>query len=43
MQLDPDSSSMEILMDYETMRTVTLGELRSDWWGKERMYANRLL
>lgn len=43
MQLDPDSASMEILMDYETMRTVTLGELCPDWWGKERMYADRLL
>ncbi len=43
MQLDPDSSSMEILMDHETMRTVTLGELCPDWWGKERMYADRLL
>lgn len=43
MQLDPDSSAMEILMDHETMRTVTLGELCPDWWGKERMYADRLL
>lgn len=43
MQLDPDSASMEILMDYEAMRTVTLGELCPDWWGKERMYADRLL
>ena len=33
MQLDKDSSNIEILMDLDTYRTVTLGELVSDWWG----------
>ena len=33
MQLDKDSSNIEILMDLDTYRTVTLGELVPDWWG----------
>ena len=36
MQLDKDSADIEILMDLETRRTVTLGELIPKWWGKER-------
>ena len=36
MQLDRDSANIEILLDLESKRTVTLGELMPDWWGKER-------
>ena len=36
MQLDKDSADIEILMDYESRRTVTLGELMPEWWGNER-------
>lgn len=36
MQLDKDSGDIEILVDYETRRTITLKELIPDWWGKER-------
>ena len=37
MQLDRDSANIEILLDLESKRTVTLGELMPDWWGKERL------
>lgn len=33
MQLDKDSKDIEILMDYNTKKTITLGELIPDWWG----------
>ena len=36
MQLDKNSANIEILCDYETKRTVTLGELMPDWWGHTR-------
>lgn len=36
MQLDKDSDKIEILMDYDTRRIVTLGELTPQWWGHER-------
>ena len=36
MQLDKDSANIEILMDLDTRRTVTLGELTPQWWGRER-------
>lgn len=36
MQLDKDSAQIEILMDYDTRRTVLLGELTPEWWGYER-------
>ena len=36
MQLDKDSANIEILMDLDTRRTVTLGQLIPDWWGKDR-------
>jgi cytidine deaminase len=36
MQLDKDSADIEILMDLDTRRTVTLGQLIADWWGEER-------
>ena len=37
MQLDKDSSKMEILLDCETKSTITLEELIPDWWGKDQM------
>lgn len=37
MQLNRDSSHIEILTDINNMKTITLGELIPDWWGKERM------
>lgn len=36
MQLDRDSDQIEILLDIETKKTVTLGELMPDWWGRGR-------
>lgn len=33
MQLSPESGNIEILMDYETKRTVPLSELIPEWWG----------
>ena len=36
MQLDKNSSDIEILVDYETRKIVTLKELIPDWWGKGR-------
>ena len=38
-QLNEENENMEILVDYNTRKTVTLGELMPGWWGKER-YAN---
>ncbi|WP_138296439.1 MULTISPECIES: cytidine deaminase [unclassified Clostridium] len=39
MQLGPDSTHIEILMDYPERKTVTLGALVPDWWGGERFAA----
>ena len=36
MQLDRDSGDIEILVDLDTQKTVWLGELLPDWWGRER-------
>ncbi len=36
MQLDRDSGEVEILVDFETEKTIRLGELLPDWWGRER-------
>lgn len=36
MQLDKDSGEIEILVDYETRKTVRLKVLLLDWWGKPR-------
>ena len=36
MQLDKDSANIEILTDYDTRRTVTLGELMPEWWGRDQ-------
>lgn len=36
MQLDRHSPEIEILLDYDTRRSVTLGELMPDWWGRDR-------
>jgi len=40
MQLDKESGDIEILVDYNSRRTVTLSELMPDWWGKERFENN---
>lgn len=40
MQLDKDSGDIEILVDYESRKTVRLKELLPDWWGKERFAEN---
>lgn len=37
MQLAADSGEIEILVDYESRKTVRLAELIPDWWGRERM------
>ena len=36
MQLNYDNRNMEILVDYETRKTVTLNELIPNWWGNKR-------
>ncbi len=35
MQLDKTSKDIEILLDYESKKTVRLGELMPDWWGEK--------
>ena len=35
-QLDRDSGEIEILLDYETRKTVRLKELVPQWWGYDR-------
>ena len=41
MQLSERNRDMEILVDLETRKTVTLGELVPNWWGYERYEAAR--
>ena len=36
MQLDKDSCNIEILLSLEPIKTVTLGQLVPQWWGKSR-------
>lgn len=36
MQLDVKNADTEILVDYDTRETVTLGALLPDWWGMYR-------
>ena len=36
MQLDKDSGDIEILLDLETEKTVTLNQLVPHWWGYDR-------
>lgn len=36
MQLSDQNRNMEIMLDYEQRRTVTLGDLMPLWWGEER-------
>ncbi|MDO4565710.1 MAG: cytidine deaminase [Oscillospiraceae bacterium] len=36
MQLNSENRSMEILLDYEKRKTVTLQELLPNWWGDDR-------
>ncbi len=36
MQLNLQNKDMEIMVDYETRETVTLGELIPRWWGLNR-------
>lgn len=36
MQLDKDSGNIEVLMDYDGKKTVTLRELMPNWWGDDR-------
>lgn len=35
-QLNEENESIEIMVDYESRKTVTLKELMPDFWGKER-------
>ena len=37
MQLHPDSPKMQILVDLQTEKSVSLQALMPDWWGKDRM------
>ena len=36
MQLSYENRYMEILTDYETRKTITLGEVMPNWWGNKR-------
>lgn len=36
-QRDKENENMEIMVDYESRKTVTLRELMPDWWGQERV------
>ena len=36
MQLSEQNRDMQIMTDYETRKTVTLGELMPNWWGECR-------
>jgi cytidine deaminase len=36
MQLGESSKNIEILMDYESLKTVKLGELCPNWWTDSR-------
>ena len=36
MQLSERNQDIEILVDLEARKTVTLGELVPNWWGHER-------
>ncbi len=36
MELDKNSKDIEILLDYDTRKTITLGELVPDWWGYKK-------
>jgi len=36
MQLDKDSGDIEIMVDYQTRKTIRLEELLPNWWGTER-------
>ena len=39
MQLDPRSPEIQILLQLSPFKTITLGELMPDWWGKNRFQA----
>lgn len=39
MQLDRDSGAIEVLLDYESRKTVRLKELVPEWWGYDRFEA----
>ena len=36
LQLHKDHKDIEILLDADTYKTVTLGEITPEWWGDER-------
>lgn len=36
MQLSSENRNTEIMVNYETRETITLGELMPKWWGEER-------
>ena len=38
MQLSYENRNIEILTDYETRKTVTLGEITPNWWGDKRYH-----
>lgn len=42
MQLDKNSKDIEILMDYELLKTITLGELCPNWWTDFRFNSAKL-
>lgn len=41
-QLNEENGDTEIMVDYESRKTVTLRELMPDWWGEERYKRSHL-
>lgn len=37
MERNEKNRDMEIMLDYETRTTITLGQLMPHWWGEERL------
>lgn len=40
MQLSSENRHMEIMVDYDSRKTITLGEILPLWWGEERYTQN---
>ena len=40
MQLDKDSKDIDVLMDYDTLESVKLGDLCPNWWTNNRFNQN---
>ncbi|MDF2869496.1 MAG: cytidine deaminase [Anaerocolumna sp.] len=43
MQLDKNSKDIEILMDYDTLETMKLGQLCPNWWTESRFNQSEVI